>query len=288
MEVVQNLLSKLKSLRVLSFRGIYKIEFPDSIGELKHLCYLDFSKTEIVILPEFVTKLYNLETLKLEDCNHLQTLPRDMHHLINLRHLIISGKKLVEMPSQISKLTNLQILTTFVAGKDSGAKIEELAKLHSLHGELSIKKLENVANITKELDQVGVLGKNHLEKLRLEWSVNDAVVDPKHGEGVLEMLSPNRTLKELEIIYYPGKIFPKWVGNDSFSNIAEVTLNGCKHCSYLPPFGQLPLLKDLSISSCNSIVTVGAEFYGNSSERKPFLSLETLRFSNMSSWEKWH
>ncbi|KAM6550151.1 hypothetical protein CsatB_021827 [Cannabis sativa] len=57
---------------------------------------------------------------------------------------------------------------------------------------------------------------------------------------------------------------------------------------YLPPFGQLPLLKDLSISRCNSVVTVGAEFYGNCSARKPFSSLETLRFRYMSSWEKGH
>ncbi|KAM6567916.1 hypothetical protein CsatA_027044 [Cannabis sativa] len=285
--VLQNMLSMLKCLRVLSFRGFHMTEFPNSIGALKHLRYLDFSKTKIVILPEFVTKLYNLQTLKLEDCKHLQTLPKDMHHLINLRHLIISGKRLVEMPSQISKLTNLQILTTFVVGKEDGAKIEELAELKSLHGELSIKKLENVVNITKAANQVNVLEKKQLDKLTLEWSVNDVNVDPKHGEGVLEMLSPNRTLKELEINYYPGKIFPNWVGNDSFSNIAEVTLNGCKHCSYLPPFGKLPLLKHLSISECNSVVTVGAEFYGNCSARKPFSSLETLRFSDMSSWEQW-
>ncbi|KAM6567908.1 hypothetical protein CsatA_027036 [Cannabis sativa] len=195
-EVVQNLVSTLKCLKVLSFRGLHMTEFHDSIGELKHLRYLDLSKTKI--------------TLKLEDCDHLQTLPKDMHHLINLRHLIISGNMLVEMPSQIHKLTNLQILTTFVVGKDGCAKVEELTELQSLHGELSIKKLENVVNITNALDQVIVLEKKQLEKLRLEWSVNDVVVGPKHGEGVLEMLSPNTTLKELEIKYYPGKIFPNW------------------------------------------------------------------------------
>ncbi|XP_060961075.1 putative disease resistance protein At3g14460 [Cannabis sativa] len=289
-EVMQNLLSKFKSLRALSFCGLQMTEFSDSIGDLKHLRYLDLSKTKIVMLPEFVTMLYNLQTLKLKDCDHLQTLPKDMHHLINLRHLIISGSSLVEMPSQISKLTNLQILTTFVVGKDSGAKIEELAELQSLHGELSIKKLENVVNITKTPDQVIVLEKKQLENLRLEWNVNDvvAVVDPKHGEGVLEMLSPNRTLKQLQISRYTGKIFPNWVGNDSFSNIVGVTLYGCEHCSYLPPFGQLLLLKHLSISKCNSVVTVGAEFYGNCTARKPFSSLETLIFNDMSSWEQWN
>ncbi|XP_060960345.1 putative disease resistance protein At3g14460 [Cannabis sativa] len=284
---MQNFLSMLKCLRVLSFRGLYMFEFPDSIGELKHLRYLDLSQTGIVILPEFVTKLYNLQTLKLGYYDCLQTLPKDMHHLINLRHLIIGGDNVFEMPCQISKLTNLQWLTTFVVGKDSGAKIEELAELQSLHGELSIKKLENVANITKALDQVIVLEKKQLEKLQLEWSDN-VVVDPKHGEGVLEMLSPNTMLKELKINFYPGTKFPNWVGNDSFSNIVEVTLDRCKRCSYLPPFGQLPLLKHLSISGCNSVVTVGAEFYGNCSVRKPFSSLETLRFREMSSWEQWN
>ncbi|KAM6550193.1 hypothetical protein CsatB_000001 [Cannabis sativa] len=33
---------------------------------------------------------------------------------------------------------------------------------------------------------------------------------------------------------------------------------------------------------------VEAEFYGNSSVKKPFSSLETLRFENMPSWEQWH
>ncbi|KAM6567912.1 hypothetical protein CsatA_027040 [Cannabis sativa] len=284
-EVVQNLLSMLKCLRVLSFRGLYITQLSNSIGELKHLRYLDLSCTMIVTLPNSVTVLYNLQTLKLEKCHQLEALPKDMNHLINLRHLIISGDSLVEMPCQISKLRDLQLLTTFVVGKDSGAKMEELAELQSLHGELSIKKLENVVNI----NQVKVMEKKQLDKLSLAWSgVNDVVVDPKHGEDVLEILSPNTLLKQLRISNYPGTKFPNWVGNDSFSNIAEVRLDGCKHCSYLPPFGLLPLLKDLSISKCNSVVTVGAEFYGNSSVRKPFSSLETLSFSNMLSWEQWH
>uniref|UniRef100_A0A803QFD6 Disease resistance R13L4/SHOC-2-like LRR domain-containing protein n=1 Tax=Cannabis sativa TaxID=3483 RepID=A0A803QFD6_CANSA len=125
-EVVQNLLSMLKYLRVLSFRGLHITELSDLIGELKHLRYLDISGTKIVRLPKSVTKLYNLQTLKLEDCDQLETLHKDMHHLINLRHLVVSGGSLVEMPSQICKLRNLQMLTTFVVGKNSGAKIEEL------------------------------------------------------------------------------------------------------------------------------------------------------------------
>ncbi|KAM6567913.1 hypothetical protein CsatA_027041 [Cannabis sativa] len=288
-EEVQNLLSMLKCLRVLSFRGLHMAELSDSIGELKHLRYLDLSCTKIMTLPESITVLYNLQTLKLENCHQLKALPKGMYHLINLRHLIISGNSLVEMPSQISKLKDLKMLTTFVVGKDSGAKIEELAELQSLYGELSIKKLENVVNITKASNQVNVMEKKQLEKLCLAWTgVNDVVVDRKQGEVVLEMLSPNTVLKQLAIFNYPGEKFPNWVGNDSFRNITQVTLNGCKHCSYLPPFGKLPLLTHLSISRFDSVVTVGAEFYGNSYVGKPFPSLESLSFLHMSSWEQWH
>ncbi|KAM6547062.1 hypothetical protein CsatB_027798 [Cannabis sativa] len=287
-EVAENLLLMLKCLRVLSFCGLHITELSDSIGELKHLRYLDLSGTKIVMLPESVSVLYNLQTLKLENCHRLKTWPKDMHRLINLRHLIVSGSRLVEMPSQISKLRNLQMLTTFVVGKNSGATIEELAVFQCLRGEFSIKKLENVVNITKVSNQVNLLNKNQLEKLNLAWSVNNVVVDQKHEESVLEMLAPNTKLKQLKILNYPGTKFPNWVGNDSFSNIYEVRLDGCRHCSSLPPFGQLPFLKDLYISEFSSVVTVGAEFYGNSSARKPFSSLETLSFSNMSSWEQWH
>ncbi|XP_062113820.1 putative disease resistance protein At3g14460 [Humulus lupulus] len=288
-EVVHDLLPKLKCLKVLSFHGSNITDLADSIGDLKYLRYLDLSGTKIVMLPESVTVLYNLQTLKLENCYQLQTLPKDMHHLINLRHLIISNASLVDMPSQISKLMNLQMLTTFAVGKDSGAKIEELAKLPSLQGELSIKKLENVANITKASDQVNVLNKKQLEKLSLVWTADDVVVDPKHGECVLEMLSPNTMLKQIKILGYPGTKFPNWVGDDSFSNIVEVRLDTCRRCSNLPPLGQLPSLKILYILGFDSVTTVGAEFYGNSTaKKKPFSSLETLSFSRMSSWEQWH
>ncbi|XP_062113796.1 putative disease resistance protein At3g14460 [Humulus lupulus] len=291
-EVVHDLLSKLKCLKVLSFRDCGITDLADSIGDLKYLRYLDLSGTDIVMLPESVTLLYNLQTFKLENCRLLETLPKDMHLLINLRHLIIRQEvsydfgSLKEMPSQISKLINLQMLTTFVVGKDSGAKIKELAKLSSLRGELSIQKLENVANITKASDQVNVLNKKQLEKLSLVWTADD--VDPKHGESVLEMLSPNTTLKQIKILSYPGTKFPNWIGDDSFSNIVDIELSGSQHCSNLPPLGQLPSLKILHISSFHSVTTVGAEFYGNSSAKKPFSSLETLRFGFMSSWEQWH
>ena len=48
---------------------------PCSIGELKHLRYLDLYKNNIEMLPNSITKLLNLQTLILKNCLFLIGLP---------------------------------------------------------------------------------------------------------------------------------------------------------------------------------------------------------------------
>ena len=80
---------------------------PHSIGELKHLRYLDLSKNKIDILPNSITKLLNLLTLKLNNCSGLKELPRDIKKLVNLRNLDIFGCGLTHMPLGLRYLTSL-------------------------------------------------------------------------------------------------------------------------------------------------------------------------------------
>ncbi|CAI8591082.1 unnamed protein product [Vicia faba] len=85
-----SILSKLKYLRVLKFGNFEGLDaFLDSIDELIHLRYLDLSSTSIKILPESLCNLYNLQTLKLFNCNNLTRLPNDMQNLVNLHNLEI-------------------------------------------------------------------------------------------------------------------------------------------------------------------------------------------------------
>ncbi|XP_010100144.2 putative disease resistance protein At3g14460 [Morus notabilis] len=288
-KVVDDLL-KLRCLRVFSLCGYQNVhQLPNSLGEQRHLRFLDLSNTSIRMLPESVSMLSNLQTLKLLGCDDLQKLPKNMHRLINLRHLDVRlCDNLVEMPTQISRLKSLRILSKFIVGRDSGTKIGELKELSDLHGELHIMNLENVVNPKHALEQAKLMDKNHLETLKLQWNYNGTNDDPTHARDVLDMLLPNRTLKRLEIYQYPGKEFSKWVGCDSFANIAFLELSECRNCSSLPPLGQLPSLKTLHISAFDEVVIVGPEFYGNASHGKePFSSLEILKLSNMSSWQKW-
>ena len=121
------LLSELKSLRALSLNGYYIVELPDSIGDLKHLRYLDLSYTRIRGLLESTTILCNLHTMILEGCSYLKKLPSNLGNLVNLCHLnILHANKLEGMPPQIGKLTHFQTLSNLIVAKGNSFLLKEL------------------------------------------------------------------------------------------------------------------------------------------------------------------
>ncbi|XP_058224292.1 putative disease resistance RPP13-like protein 1 [Rhododendron vialii] len=283
-KVVDEILPRLTRLRLLSLSEYRIKELPYSIGDLIHLRLLDLSCTQIRELPESICALYNLETLLLFECDLLTTLPADLVRLISLRHLDLSGTNLKEMPMNISRLKDLQQLTVFVVGKCTG--INELGEFHCLRGKISISGLQNVKSGHEALE-AEMSEKRHLERLALKWY--STTEDSQNARDVLKQLKPHTNLKHLEIKNYGRTRFPTWLGDQSFCNMVSLGLENCKNCFSLPPLGQMPSLKELSIERMPGITSVGCEFYGESgSLRKPFQSLETLRFENMSGWEDWY
>ncbi|KAM4097297.1 hypothetical protein ACJW30_08G171200 [Castanea mollissima] len=285
-KVPHDLLLKLRFLRVLSLSHYCNIELPESIGDFKHLRYLDISFTVIERLPESTCMLVNLQTLNLSECKFLVKLPKNMRNLINLRHLYISGTSLKNMPIQMGRLQCLQTLTKFVVGKDIGFQIEELGKLSNLWGVIVISNLHNVINSTNALE-AKLKDKEHLKELTLEWDAANGIISQSERD-VLNNLQPHTSLTKLVIKNYNGTSFPNWIGDSSFSNITVVHLNSCRNCTSLPSLGQLPSLQDLFVFGFDEVVTVDADFYGSGSYTiTPFQSLKILRFEAMSKWEKW-
>ncbi|KAJ0717117.1 putative leucine-rich repeat domain superfamily [Helianthus annuus] len=122
--------------------------------------------------------------------------------------------------------------------------------------------------------------------LKLEWSdVFDGSRKESLEKEVLCVLKPNiASLTDLEIVSYGGKEFPNWVGDPSFLQLTEVYVRGCKNCTSLPPFGQLPSLKKLFIEDMDEVKAVGSELVGTG---LPFPSLEVLLLENMKRLEVW-
>ncbi|KAG6783363.1 hypothetical protein POTOM_012810 [Populus tomentosa] len=301
-------LSTLGRLRVLSLSncaGVAKMLC--SASKFKHLRYLRLCQLDLVTLPEEVSALLNLQTLILEDClqlaslpdlenlkhlRHLnlegtgiERLPESLERLINLRYLNITGTPLKEMPPHIGQLTKLQTLTFFLVGRQSETSIKELGKLRHLRGELHIGNLQNVVD-ARDAVEANLKDKRHLDELRFTWDGDTH--DPQHVTSTLEKLKPHRNVKDLQIDGYGGVRFPEWVGESSFSNIVSLVLISCRNCTSLPPLGQLAFLEKLLIEAFDKVETVGSEFYGNcTAMKKPFESLKALRFIGMLEWREW-
>ncbi|CAI9764706.1 unnamed protein product [Fraxinus pennsylvanica] len=287
--VLLDLLPNLYCLRVLSLNGFSVYELPDSVGDLRHLRYLDLSETLLKWLPLSVCTLINLQVLILRGCPRLTKLPASMEHLINLYHLdIVNTNNLHEVPQGISQLASLRTLSKMIVSKSSGMRLRDLGNLSLLQGEISILELQNVVNVQEAID-AKLIYKQRLNKIRLTWSnkFGDCRNEILEFE-VLNALRPHESLSSLEVECYGGAKFASWIGDSAFLKLEKISFNFCRKCTTLPSLGQLPLLRELSIRGMDQIKVIGADFFGNKdSGELPFPSLDSLTFEDMPDWEEW-
>ncbi|KAJ0716977.1 putative P-loop containing nucleoside triphosphate hydrolase, leucine-rich repeat domain superfamily [Helianthus annuus] len=265
--VLVDLLHELPLLRVLCLSNFEISEVPSTIGTLRHLRYLNLSRTRITHLPEKLCNLYNLQTLIVVGCRNLAKLPNNFLKLKNPRHLDIRDTPLLDkMPLGISELKSLRTLSKIIIGGKSGFEVTKLEGLENLCGKVSIVGLDKVQNARDA--RVANFSQKRLSELE-----------------VLNELKPrNDKLIQLKIRSYGGLEFPNWVANPSFLHLRHVSILGCKKCTSLPSFGQLPSLKQLFIKGLDGVRVVGMEFLGTG---RAFPSLEILSFKQMPGWEKW-
>ncbi|GAB4841369.1 hypothetical protein Ancab_022097 [Ancistrocladus abbreviatus] len=273
----------LCNLQTLLLSGCARLEkLPTAIGNLKQLRHLDVSSTFIKELPVSIGTLCNLQTLLLKWCYGVQKLPDDMWKLSSLRCLAIDRSRVEEMPQRLSIVDKLHSLDMFVVGNAGGSQLIELRGLQRLRGRLRIKGLENVDNVD-DAQEADLKEMGDLDDLTFEFRHSRTNNSEKQRDA-LETLRPHANLKKLTLLDYGAPSFPSWLGDHSFQGMTSLCLLDCRFCDSLPPLGQLPSLKVLSVWEMHNVRLVGAEFYGYGS---PFHCLEEVGFEFMEEWEEW-
>ncbi|XP_048420273.1 putative disease resistance RPP13-like protein 1 [Pyrus x bretschneideri] len=176
-----------------------------------------------------------------------------------------------KFPQGIGQLTCLQTLPYFSVGNEIGRRIEELAGLKQLKGELIVCHLEHVKN-GEEAKKAKLEDKTKVRHLHFKWTKDRSTTDNEE-EGVLEGLRPHLKLENLSIENFMGDKFPTWMMNGLMK---KIELLGCDKCEGVPPLGHLPNLTELNIKGMASLKCVGAEFYGYDLVATPSKEMITL------------
>ncbi|KAJ1411576.1 Virus X resistance protein-like, coiled-coil domain [Sesbania bispinosa] len=104
------LLSGSTYLRVLNLSNSGLKQLPNSIGNMKHLRYLNLNgNIDLQSLPDSICGLHFLQTMKLSGCRRISTFPKNFSHLVSLRYLVITSPYVWE--KQLGTLTSLRCLT---------------------------------------------------------------------------------------------------------------------------------------------------------------------------------
>ncbi|XP_073313190.1 disease resistance protein RGA2-like [Primulina huaijiensis] len=277
-------LSNQQHLRVLDMRFCTAKELLKFVHKWEHLRFLSMSCSELTTLPESITRLHKLQTLKLTKTYWLRKLPEGLKYMKNLWFVEIENHdSLLCTPPGIGELTSLQRLSIFIVGEDSAHQISQLKELN-LGGELSMRGLENVRNL-EDVKAANMITKRNLVSLNLSWTSSANKISMEHFEVTLEDIQPHHNLEQICISSYQGSRFPNWISSPTFINLREITLEICEKCEHLPPLGKLPALKVLKLVTLDSIKRLGGEFCGDG--KSSFVALTKLSLSEMPNLEEW-
>ncbi|PKU72564.1 Putative disease resistance RPP13-like protein 1 [Dendrobium catenatum] len=182
----------------------------------------------------------------------------------------------------IGKLKSLQELHMFDLRDVSGYRIGELENMNELC-KLGINRLENIKD-AEEASSAKLCAKGRLTDLTLCWSNTD-LRSTDLDENILDNLHPPKYLRNLSIKRCMGARSAIWMNNvNPIFNLEKIYLTDCLECETLPPFGQLPFLKSMTLSNMPKVKWIESKFNGND-KYHAFPLLEVLRIKKLEALE---
>lgn len=294
-----NTLHNLQTLILLQCSYLSKL--PSDMGNLRNLRHLRISRSRLREMPRGMFRLKNLQTLScfvlsrsggsgITDLRDISQLQGSLY-ISGLQNIVNCADALEAKLKDKTKLDQLVLKwsNNFDSSVDD-RDVEEVYKVlwvHREHRDATHSSYRGARfpsfREAMQADRQESTGLRSDCRSSFDGSRNEIT-----EMRVLELLEPHQNIKQLIIEDFGGTKFPNWSGSPLFFNLVFIKLSNCMKCRYLPPLGQLPSLKGLTLERIKGIKKIGIEFYGDRYlSVQPFPSLETLKFENMPEWEDW-
>jgi hypothetical protein len=194
-----------------------------------------------------------MNQLDLSDNDYPLIIPDTASHLTKL--VLDRCYKIIRLPECVDNISFPYYDSTmryfYVYAGDTSSNIYLLE--HASSAELEISRLENVKSL-EEARSINFSEKQTIKELSLSWTVgaNRSVDDM---ELLTALVSPT-SLERFTIQGYCSVSFPDWVMSNTsnrFLNLVEMTMRGLPNCKSVPPLGQLPNLREVTLVRMESL-----------------------------------
>jgi hypothetical protein len=269
--------SRFRYMRVLDLSEASFEVLPSFVATMKHLRWLDLRRSGIKKLSNSICKLQNLQTLRLEGCEKLEELPKDIRYMISLRFLELTTKQ----KSLPESLNSLPLRLLVLSNCDN---IESLFGVTQGYTSLRMLVIKNCGGLISLFPSLKCL--TGLEVLDIKNCKKLVLTEGEENQEEFMM-----SLRVLRLIELPQMVvLPHWI-KQSARTLQRMAINGCPNLTVLPEWlSNLSSLRVLVFRSCPKLASLSEGQLCRASLRSFIISEcpELSRRCQPEIGEEWH